>query len=87
LGLALGITPPERAKTIGEILSAWGYETSVPCPFPADPNLFKNALLTDKKKKSGKLRFVVPNADRAELVECKKETEFYLEKLFMDLAR
>jgi 3-dehydroquinate synthase len=87
LGRALGITPLERAKTIGEILSAWSYETSVPCPFPVDPNLFKNALLTDKKKKSGKLRFVVPNTDRAELVECKKETELYLEKLFMDLAR
>jgi 3-dehydroquinate synthase len=87
LGLSLGITPPERAKTIGEILSAWGYETAVPYSFSIDPDLFKTALLSDKKKKSGKLRFVVPNADRAELVECKKKTEIYLEKLFMDLTR
>jgi 3-dehydroquinate synthase len=81
LGCALGITPPERAKTIGDILSIWGYETSVPCPFPVDPVLFKNALLSDKKKKSGKLRFVVPNADRAELTGCGPETETYLENL------
>jgi hypothetical protein len=64
----------------------WGYGTSVPYPVPVDSNLFKNALLADKKKKSGKLRFVVPNADRAELVECKKETVLYLEKLVKDLT-
>ncbi|MDR2143911.1 MAG: 3-dehydroquinate synthase [Treponema sp.] len=81
LGLALGITPPERAKTIGEILSAWGYMTSAPCPVPFDLALFKKALLSDKKKKSGKLRFVVPNANRAELVDRDTETENYLEKL------
>jgi 3-dehydroquinate synthase len=81
LGLALGITPPERAKTIQEILSAWDYETSVPCSFPVDINLFKNALLSDKKKKAGTLRFVVPNADWAELAEYGPEAETYLKKL------
>ncbi|MDR0585758.1 MAG: 3-dehydroquinate synthase [Treponema sp.] len=82
LGLTLGITPPERAKNIREILAAWNYETSVPCPFPVDPNLFKNALLSDKKKKSGKLRFVVPNADRAELAGYGPEAETYLKNLW-----
>jgi 3-dehydroquinate synthase len=81
LGLALGITPPERAKTIREILAAWGYETSVPCPFSVDIKLFKNALLSDKKKKAGTLRFAVPNADWAELAGCGPEAETYLEKL------
>jgi 3-dehydroquinate synthase len=82
LGLALGITPSERAKTIQDILSAWGYETSVPCPFPVDINLFKNALLSDKKKKAGTLRFVIPNADWAELVEYGSEAEMYLKNLW-----
>jgi 3-dehydroquinate synthase len=82
LGLALGISPPERVKAIQGILSAWGYESSVRCSFPVDLTLFKNALSSDKKKKAGTLRFVVPNADWAELADCSPKTETYLKKLW-----
>jgi 3-dehydroquinate synthase len=68
LGLALGITPPERAGEIRSIITGFGYETAAPHPAIKDTALFMQALGGDKKKKAGKLNFVVPAASGAELV-------------------
>ncbi|MCL1928752.1 MAG: 3-dehydroquinate synthase [Treponema sp.] len=69
LGLELGITPPDRAKAIVEILNAWCFETSNDF-LQKNRNaakIFREALLSDKKKKAGKLHFVVP-ADRGVVI-------------------
>jgi 3-dehydroquinate synthase len=85
LGLELGISPPERVKTILAVLAAWGYETGAPGP-GIDKRRFMDALYSDKKKKSGTLCFIVPAAERARSViitkELEKKTESYLETLF-----
>jgi 3-dehydroquinate synthase len=86
LGCVTGITPPERAESIQAMLSAWGYETAV-TSFPVDGELFGEALLSDKKKKAGKLRFVVPNENSAELVEHNEKTALYLKQLMAEITR
>jgi 3-dehydroquinate synthase len=68
LGAALGITPANRGREIRELVAAYGYETAAPHPLMQDAALFMRALSGDKKKKDGKLAFVVPNAAGAELV-------------------
>jgi 3-dehydroquinate synthase len=65
LGIALGITPPSRAETIGRILSSYGYGVAAPHPLMGDTDLFLKALGGDKKKKGGKLVFIVPAAQGA----------------------
>jgi 3-dehydroquinate synthase len=67
LGLALGITPPERAATIMALLRSFDYELAAPYPL-IDIKRFMNALSSDKKKKAGKVCFVVPSAVGTELV-------------------
>jgi 3-dehydroquinate synthase len=71
LGIALGITPPSRAETIGRLFSSYGYETAAPHPLIGDIELFLKALEGDKKKKGGGLVFIVPTAEGA--VETKAE--------------
>jgi 3-dehydroquinate synthase len=68
LGLALGITPECRAREITDIISRFGYETAAPHPAIGNMALFIQALSGDKKKKAGKLTFVVPSTRGAELV-------------------
>jgi 3-dehydroquinate synthase len=68
LGLALGITPENRAREIRDLVAACGYETAAPHPLMKDAALFRRALAGDKKKKDGALALVVPNAAGAELV-------------------
>jgi 3-dehydroquinate synthase len=68
LGLALGITPENRAREIRDLVAACGYETVAPHPLMKDAALFMQALAGDKKKKDGTLAFVVPDAAGAELV-------------------
>jgi 3-dehydroquinate synthase len=75
LGQDLGITPPELGKKILAILSAWGYETAFPYPLPLNAGMFWEALGSDKKKKDGKLRFVVPGAKGARLAVIEKSVE------------
>jgi 3-dehydroquinate synthase len=65
LGTALGITPPSRAETIGRILSSYGYQIAAPHPLINDTDLFLKALEGDKKKKGGRLVFIVPAAEGA----------------------
>ena len=67
LGLSLGITPPERAAAIMALLRSFDYELTAPYPV-GNITLFMNALSSDKKKKAGKVRFVVPSAVGTELV-------------------
>jgi 3-dehydroquinate synthase len=67
LGGILGITPGERAREIQKTLEAFGYETRAPHPLCKDPGTFMKALGGDKKKKNGKLQFVVPASHGAEL--------------------
>jgi 3-dehydroquinate synthase len=87
LGLALGITPESRAREITDILSRLGYETAAPHPALGDPAfkekgaLFMQALSGDKKKKAGKLTFVVPSGNGAELVSAASIEPGILEKI------
>jgi 3-dehydroquinate synthase len=81
LGFSLGITPPERAAAITEILSAWGYDTALPCSASADVRLFREALENDKKKLAGKLRFVVPVGDGAQIVLDGAGVQTYIKQL------
>ena len=64
LGLALGICPPARAERIMSILSAFDYETAAPHPLAAEAELIQ-ALGSDKKKRRGKLIFIVPDEKSA----------------------
>jgi len=68
MGMALGITPPERAREIREVLTRFGYETRAPHPLVKSSDAIMNAIKDDKKKQSGKLRFVVPSAKGAQIV-------------------
>jgi 3-dehydroquinate synthase len=86
LGLELGITPPERASAILHTLKAWAYETSLPYPRPVNKALFESALWNDKKKKAGLLRFVVPGAEQALLVNWDTRVASYLEAIKLNLS-
>jgi 3-dehydroquinate synthase len=67
LGLAMGITPERRARTVMDLAAAFGYETAAPHPLMKDAASFMRALSGDKKKRAGAPFFVVPNAAGAEL--------------------
>jgi 3-dehydroquinate synthase len=86
LGVELEITPPFRVEAILATLNTWGYTVSVDGFLGRDASnktmsAFRDALLLDKKKKAGKLRFVVPAAERAVLAEWNGCTEQYVKKL------
>ncbi|MDR1388586.1 MAG: 3-dehydroquinate synthase [Treponema sp.] len=68
LGGVLGITPPSTAAAIRQKLEALGYELRNPWPGRFDRAVFKEALIHDKKKRSGTLRFVVPAKKSARIV-------------------
>jgi 3-dehydroquinate synthase len=67
LGLALGLTPRNRAEEISALIRDFGYETRTPHPLMREPGLFMEALKDDKKRKAGKLRFIIPSAKGAVL--------------------
>ena len=64
LGLALGVCPPHRAKRIMSLLGAFNYETTAPHPIAAGIEIIQ-ALGSDKKKRRGKLNFIVPDEKSA----------------------
>jgi 3-dehydroquinate synthase len=68
LGHALGITGTERLGRIVGMLRSFGYETGDHHPLMKNKAVFMDALLNDKKKKAGKLTFIVPNQTGAQLV-------------------
>jgi 3-dehydroquinate synthase len=67
LGLALGICPPQRAKRIMSLLTAFDYDTAAPHPLPSCDDLIQ-ALGSDKKKRGDKLIFIVPDEKSARSV-------------------
>jgi 3-dehydroquinate synthase len=81
LGLALGITPENRARDIQALVAAYGYETAAPHPLMKDPAFFMRALSGDKKKKAGAPVFVIPNAAGAELTSSASMPRKLLEQI------
>ena len=82
LGFALGITPKERAEKIRDALVSFAYDISCPHPFLPDTDAFFAAMNSDKKKKSGKLTFIVPDEKSARRVTLEsKEEKQILEKI------
>ena len=82
LGLELGITPPDRTQAITDILDAWGFKTSnVFYKDSETAKQFREALFFDKKKKAGKLRFVVPAESGVVVVEEDPRVTKYIEKI------
>jgi 3-dehydroquinate synthase len=67
LGLALGITDAHLRNQIMEVLSLFGYEIRAPHPEMRDTEAFINALLNDKKKKNGSLKFILPDTSGARI--------------------
>jgi 3-dehydroquinate synthase len=78
LGTALGLTPPSRAETIGRLFASYGYETAAPHPLMGDTDLFLAALEGDKKKKGGRLVFVVPAVEGALQTKAEAPPEIFL---------
>ena len=64
IGLATGDTPPERAARITNLLDALGLGRE-PLPYSVEQVL--GHLATDKKHSGGRLRWVLPTADGAEV--------------------
>jgi 3-dehydroquinate synthase len=73
LGLALNITPRERAGEICGLIRSCAYEISSPHPLMRNKQFFLDALGGDKKKKAGKAVFVVPAEQGAELITLDKD--------------
>jgi 3-dehydroquinate synthase len=68
LGVRLGVTPLERAMEIAKLLKDAGYETKAPYPLNVPAEKIFAAMTGDKKKKHGKLAFIVPVSKGAALV-------------------
>jgi len=81
LGTALNITPRERAEKIKKLILSFGYECSCPHPAAGDKDILLNAMKSDKKKKSGNLTFIVPDAQSARAVILKTEETQILENI------
>jgi len=82
LGLELGITPHSRARKITGLLNKFGYELSCPHPLAGDADTLLNAMKSDKKKKGGRLVFIVPDEKSARhaVLDTKNEIKM-LEKI------
>jgi 3-dehydroquinate synthase len=68
LGQRLGVTPLARSEQITALLHDFGYETDASHPLLHDKALFMRSLSHDKKKRTGRLSFVVPAERGAALV-------------------
>jgi 3-dehydroquinate synthase len=64
IGLAMGVTPVERAERIGRLLDALDLGRA-PLPYPLETVL--EHLATDKKHRGGRLRWVLPTATGVEV--------------------
>ena len=81
LGTELGVTPRERAKKIIELIKSYGYECSCPHPAAGNKDAFFDAMKSDKKKKDGRLNFIVPDDKSARVVVLKTEETRILENI------
>ena len=68
LGLFLGLTPAKRAREITGILCSYGYEISSPHPFQVSTEAIIKVMRSDKKRRAGKFRFIVPESQGARLI-------------------
>lgn len=59
LGLAMGLTNPAYAGDVKQLLTDYGFRTTVE---NIDPEQILAAMAKDKKKLQGKLRFIIPRA-------------------------
>lgn len=76
LGYVMGITPCDRGAEIVSLIRSCGYETAAPHPLmtlTGGKDAFMNALGGDKKRKAGKIVFVVPAEKGAILVTMDKK--------------
>ena len=76
LGRALGATPEGRAKKIMELIEGFGYSAS----YSYETDAVIKAMQSDKKKKSGKLTFIVPDDRSARPVMLETEDDLALLK-------
>jgi len=74
LGILLGITPASRAEKITGLLKSFGYKDV----FKYDKNAIIDAMRNDKKKRNGKLTFIIPDAKSAEAVVLESENDLDL---------
>jgi 3-dehydroquinate synthase len=75
LGTALNITPRERAQKIIALIKSFGFECSSPHPSADNKDTLLNAMKSDKKKKHGRLTFIVPDEQSARAVVLETEEE------------
>jgi 3-dehydroquinate synthase len=78
LGLALGITPQFRAVKIKELIASFGYECSCPHPNAGDHKALLHAMNSDKKKKQGKMTFIIPDEKNARPVILETENDLQI---------
>jgi 3-dehydroquinate synthase len=83
LGLLLGITPLKRAEKIKAVISHFGYDCSCPNRL-ADTDAFRTAMNSDKKKKQGKMTFIVPDENSARIVDIEPDKKEIVEKLLIE---
>jgi len=83
LGIALGITPRERAVKIIGLIKSFGYECSCPHPAARDKDAVFSAMNSDKKKKNGRLTFIVPDDKNARIAVLKTEETQILENILL----
>jgi 3-dehydroquinate synthase len=78
LGHAAGVTSREQALEIRDLLESYGYNTAAPHPVMGNPEDYYQALRGDKKKKGGKLVFIVPGKGSAQkLTVDPEDTRFF----------
>ncbi|WP_461256065.1 3-dehydroquinate synthase [Treponema sp. R80B11-R83G3] len=83
LGIALGVTPRERAKKIIDLIKSSGYECSCPHPAAVNKDALLNAMKSDKKKKNGRLVFIVPDDKSARVVFLETKETQILENILL----
>jgi 3-dehydroquinate synthase len=68
LGHAAGVTAQEQALEIRELIDSYGYNTEAPHPAMGNPEDYFQNLMGDKKKKDGKMVFIVPGKGSAQKI-------------------
>jgi len=83
LGMALGVTPTQRAKKIIGLIKSSGYECSCPHPAAGNKDTLLNAMKSDKKNKNGRLTFIVPDDKSASVVVLETKQTQILENILL----